>query len=85
MISGGHLVSRIYEGSYIPASASACLIFLGKYHVDLYIKEIGLPACFLYTGNFYENMILRNHVRYNAETQEVEFHQAVIQEDTQCL
>lgn len=37
---------------------------LGKYHVDAYIKEVGLLACFLHTGNLYENMILHQHVRY---------------------
>jgi len=66
-ISGGTLVSRIYEG---------------KYHVDAYIKEIGCPAVFLYTGNFYENMVLRHHIHHNKETGELEFRQPVIKEDT---
>ncbi|KAI0708016.1 NAD(P)-binding protein [Earliella scabrosa] len=67
-ISGGRLVSRIYEG---------------KYHVDDYIREKNLPAIFLYTGNFYENMILRSHMKYNRELDRVEFHQPVIKESTQ--
>jgi hypothetical protein len=58
---------------------------LGKHHVDAYIKEVGLPACFLYTGNFYENMIFRQHVRYNKDTQVIEFQQPIIKEDTKCL
>jgi len=66
-ISGGTLVSRIYEG---------------KYHVDAYIKEVGMPACFLYTGNFYENMVLRQHVTYDKEADKLEFHQPIIKEDT---
>ncbi|KAI0364986.1 NAD-P-binding protein [Pilatotrama ljubarskyi] len=66
-ISGGRLVSRIYEG---------------KHHVDDYIREKNLPAVFLYTGNFYENMVLRSHVRYNRELDRVEFHQPVINETT---
>ncbi|KUI55842.1 NmrA-like family domain-containing protein 1 [Cytospora mali] len=66
-ISGGRFVSRIYEG---------------KYHVDDYIREKGFPACFVYTGNFYENMILRSHMRYNAGTDTVEFHQPLLNADT---
>ncbi|KAI0349359.1 NAD-P-binding protein [Trametes cingulata] len=66
-LSGGRLVSRIYEG---------------KYHVDDYIREKDLPAVFLYTGNFYENMVLRAHMRYNRELDRVEFHQPVINETT---
>ncbi|KAI1786962.1 NmrA-like domain-containing protein [Ganoderma leucocontextum] len=67
-ISGGRFVSRIYEG---------------KYHVDDYIREKALPATFLYTGNFYENMILRSHMKYNRDLDRVEFHQPVIKETTQ--
>jgi len=66
-ISGGRLVSKIYEG---------------KYHVDAYIKEIGLPASILYTGNFYENMVLRGHVSYNKAIDVIEFHHTVIKRDT---
>lgn len=57
----------------------------GKYHVDAYIKEVGLPACFLYTGNFYENMVLRQHVHFNRDTDVIEFQQPVIKKDTKCL
>lgn len=39
-ISGGRFVSQIYEG---------------KHQVDDYIRRQGFPACFLYTGNFYES------------------------------
>ncbi|KAI0658732.1 NAD-P-binding protein [Cubamyces menziesii] len=66
-ISGGRLVSRIYEG---------------KYHVDDYIREKNVPAVFLYTGNFYENMVLRSHMKYNHVLDRVEFHQPIIKEDT---
>lgn len=38
---------------------------------------------FLYTGNFYENMVFRSHMRYNRELDRVEFHQAIIKETTQ--
>jgi len=66
-ISGGRLVSKIYEG---------------KYHVDAYIKEIGLPASILYTGNFYENMVLRKHVTYDKSGDVIEFRHTVIKRDT---
>jgi len=66
-ISGGRLVSKIYEG---------------KYHVDAYIKEVGLPASILYTGNFYENMVLRNHVTYNKSNDVIEFRHTVLKRDT---
>jgi len=66
-ISGGKFVSRIYEG---------------KYKVDAYIKEVRLPAVFLYTGNFYENMVLRGHMRYQKQSDSLEFCQPIIKADT---
>ncbi|KAH9829567.1 NAD(P)-binding protein [Rhodofomes roseus] len=67
-ISGGRLVSRIYEG---------------KYQVDDYIRETGLPAVFLYTGNFYENMVYRSHMVYHPDKDLVEFRQPIVKETTQ--
>ncbi|KAI0771072.1 NAD-P-binding protein [Trametes elegans] len=67
-LSGGRLVSRIYEG---------------KYHVDDYIREKGVPGVFLYTGNFYENMVSRQHVQYNRALDHVEFRQPIIEWTTQ--
>ncbi|RDL37670.1 Uncharacterized protein BP5553_05103 [Venustampulla echinocandica] len=69
-ISGGRLVSKIYEG---------------KYHVDAYIKEIGLPASIFYTGNFYENMVLRGHVSYDKASDVIEFRHTVIKRDTKSM
>ncbi|KAH9942071.1 NAD(P)-binding protein [Amylocystis lapponica] len=66
-ISGGRLVSRIYEG---------------KCQVDDYIRARGLPAAFLYTGNFYENSVFRGHMRYDAAADAVAFRQPVIRADT---
>jgi len=66
-ISGGRLVSQIYEG---------------KYQVDDYIREKGLPASFLYTGNFYENMVYRSHMQYHREKDQVEFRQPIVKETT---
>ncbi|KAL1969956.1 hypothetical protein VTN77DRAFT_7466 [Rasamsonia byssochlamydoides] len=66
-LSAGQLVSRIYEG---------------KHHVDDYIRETGLPATFVYTGNFYENMVFRTHVQYDSEKDVVEFRQPIILPET---
>ena len=51
--------------------------------MDDYIRERGLPATFLYTGNFYENMVFRTHMKYDRELDRVEFHQPIIKETTQ--
>ena len=54
------------------------ILILGKYQVDAYMRELGLPGTFLYTGNFYENMVLRGHVQYDKESDSFEFRQPVI-------
>lgn len=87
-ISGGRLISKIYEG---------------KNQVDDYIRTRNFPACFLYTGNFYESgyshfwgrkgdqwraytrtdMILRKHMHYDpAISDTVEFRQPIVEADT---
>ncbi|KAJ9306498.1 hypothetical protein DTO217A2_4044 [Paecilomyces variotii] len=66
-LSEGKLVSRIYEG---------------KYHVDEYIREINLPGVFVYTGTFYENLIYRNHVKYDKEQDIIEFTQPILLPET---
>lgn len=71
-ISGGEVCCEIYEG---------------KYRVDSFIRdELKLEsAVFMYTGNFYENMVLRRHI-VKVETEdgkvEIEFRHPVIQADT---
>ena len=85
-ISGGRLVSRIYEGEAhqsIQLLVTVEHVFLGKYQVDDYIRETGLPAVFLYTGNFYENMVYRSHMVYHADKDQVEFRQPIVKETTQ--
>lgn len=67
-ISGGRFISQIYEG---------------KHRVDDYIRRQNFPACFLYTGNFYENMILRSHICFSAVSDTVEFRQPIVEADTQ--
>lgn len=94
-ISGGRFVSRIYEGEYsliarirwantiaLVYCPTDALLRTGKFRVDDYIREKNLPASFLYTGNFYENMILRSHIKYDVTRDTIEFHQPVIRSDT---
>ena len=56
----------------------------GKYHVDDYMRATNQPGTFVYTGNFYENMVFRGHMKYNSELDRVEFRQPIIKETTQC-
>lgn len=58
---------------------------LGKYHVDEYIREINLPGVFVYTGTFYENLIYRNHVKYDKEQDIIEFTQPILLPETRCM
>ncbi|KIX09316.1 uncharacterized protein Z518_00395 [Rhinocladiella mackenziei CBS 650.93] len=67
-VTGGKIISRIYEG---------------KHKVDGYIREIGLPGCFVYTGNFYENMILRQHMSYDKEKDMLVFKQPIIKPEAE--
>jgi hypothetical protein len=46
--------------------------------VDAIIKDAGLPACFVRTGNFYENMILRKYASYNKETDVITMSRPII-------
>ena len=67
VLSDGRFVSQIYEG---------------KHRVDAYIRELGLPAVFLLTGNFYENYVKRKHITYDAERDVVTFTQPIIRPTT---
>ena len=50
------------------------------------MKEIGVPGPFFYTGNFFENAVLRGHVQLKPDgSGDLEFHQPVILEDTECI
>ncbi|EXJ73884.1 uncharacterized protein A1O5_03646 [Cladophialophora psammophila CBS 110553] len=61
-----------------------CEIYEGKHRVDGFIRdEIKFDAAvFVYTGNFYENMVLRGHVVKTDDGKGIEFRQPVIQQDT---
>jgi hypothetical protein len=67
-ISNGKYCSQIYEN---------------KYKVDTYMAEQGVPGPFLYTGNFFENSVLRGHVSVGDDGNLL-FKQPVILEDTKC-
>jgi hypothetical protein len=47
------------------------------------MRQIGMSGPFFYTGNFFENSVLRGHVKVG-ENGELEFKQPVILEDTEC-
>lgn len=78
----------------ISAGEVCCEIYEGKYRVDAFIRDElpALPATFVYTGNFYENMVLRGHVRWSdhdnnkegAGRREIEFRQPIIEAETRC-
>lgn len=42
------------------------------------IKDAGLPACFVRTGNFYENMILRKYASYDKDTDVITMSRPII-------
>ncbi|OAG44310.1 hypothetical protein AYO21_01306 [Fonsecaea monophora] len=61
-----------------------CEIYEGKCRVDGFIRdELRFDAAvFVYTGNFYENMVLRGHVVKTNDGKSIEFRQPIIKEDT---
>lgn len=78
-ISNGKFVTRLYEGL-----SSYCwtwtwnLTCLGKYSVDAVIREACLPGAFIRTGNFYENMILRNYASYDKDSDTIIMRRPII-------
>ena len=49
--------------------------------MDSFIRDIDLPALFVLTGNFYENMVLRGHMQYDSDRGVLMFKQAIIEAD----
>jgi hypothetical protein len=47
------------------------------------IREAGLPACFVRTGNFYENMILRKYASYDKEKDVINMSRPIIGPDAE--
>ena len=47
--------------------------------MDRFIRDIELPAVFVLTGNFYENMVHRGHMQYDSDRDILMFKQAIIQ------
>jgi hypothetical protein len=86
-LSGGRLATRVYEGTLKMHNLPRVYVYsyAGKHQVDAYIRELGLRGVFLYTGNFYENMVLRGHMSYNKETDIITFKQPIIKPDAQRI
>jgi NmrA-like family len=86
-LSGGRLATRVYEGTLKMHNLPRVYVYsyTGKHQVDAYIRELGLRGVFLYTGNFYENMVLRGHMSYNKETDIITFKQPIIKPDAQRI
>jgi hypothetical protein len=89
-ISGGRFQTRLYEGKLNTIgtvgrhSELYCpnLICTGKHAVDAIIRDLGVPGAFILTGNFYENMILRNYVSYDENADVIYMKRPVINIDT---
>ncbi|KAJ6071577.1 hypothetical protein N7499_009591 [Penicillium canescens] len=65
-ISGGQFITQLYEG---------------KHNVDAYIRQIDLPGVFIFTGNFYENMITRKYVSYDPITDKITMKRPILKPD----
>ena len=58
------------------------LIAIAKHLVDGYIQQLNLPAVFILTATFYENLITRKHAVYLEAEDRIEFRHPIITEDT---
>lgn len=65
-----------------PPHCSMLLIRPAKHRVDRYIVDLDLPATFVLTGTFYDNLIFRKHIVYLKESDSIEFRHPVIKPDT---
>lgn len=57
---------------------------IGKQSVDAVIRKAGLKGCFIRTGNFYENMILRKYAVYDKEDDTITMTRPIIGPDAEC-
>jgi hypothetical protein len=57
------------------------MFYSGKHNVDAYIRQIGLPGVFIFTGNFYENMITRKYVSYDPDTDKITMKRPILKPD----
>ena len=55
----------------------------GKQSVDAVIRAAGLKGCFIRTGNFYENMILRKYASYDKDTDVITMTRPIIGPDAE--
>lgn len=56
---------------------------IGKHSVDAAIRQAGLKGCFIRTGNFYENMILRKYAAYDKDTDVITMNRPIIMPDAE--
>ena len=86
-LSGGRVETRIYEGPIlgfvICVHVPPADIVKGKHAVDGFIQEIDLPAVFVLTGNFYENLVLRGHMQYDKDGDKLVFKQAIVEDNAE--
>jgi hypothetical protein len=98
-----YIFSTLPSSLEISGGRVNCEIYEGKHRVDRFIRdelrfgygdgkdededEDKAGALFVYTGNFYENMILRGHVVLiddGGKGKRIEFRQPIIQGDSRC-
>ncbi|KAH7123131.1 hypothetical protein EDB81DRAFT_665424 [Dactylonectria macrodidyma] len=60
-------MSEEKQGHHIVEAAVAAGPDVGKQSVDAIIRKAGLRGCFIRTGNFYENMIMRKYATYSQD------------------
>jgi hypothetical protein len=56
---------------------------IGKHSVDAVIRQAGLKGCFIRTGNFYENMILRKYASYDMDRDVITMDRPIIGPDAE--
>ncbi|EEU34729.1 uncharacterized protein NECHADRAFT_87029 [Fusarium vanettenii 77-13-4] len=72
-------MSEEKQGQHIVEASVAA----GKQSVDAVIRAAGLKGCFIRTGNFYENMILRKYASYDKDTDVITMTRPIIGPDAE--
>ncbi|CAG9997098.1 unnamed protein product [Clonostachys byssicola] len=79
-------MSEEKQGQHIVEAASKagveCFLW-SKQSVDAVIRSAGLKGCFIRTGNFYENMILRKYAAYDKESDTITMTRPIIGPDAE--
>ncbi|KAH7129137.1 hypothetical protein EDB81DRAFT_907025, partial [Dactylonectria macrodidyma] len=72
-------MSEETQGQHIVEAA----VITGKQSVDAVIRDAGLKGCFIRTGNFYENMILRKYAAYDKDADVITMTRPIIGPDAE--